>query len=163
MWWFKARQTELRGRSERLITDLAGGSPRRCTPRRGARLHQAPAAGCRWRWPFHRSAPEAAAFIKLIHIQTTNHSLKKTTLLASLSSQRHSPIPWQAATPAVCCTCLWKSSWRWCTTWDPWLWPEETDAFSQGSHEEHLSKTVVHTFEQRKDLNLGCCFLWFFF
>lgn len=47
--------------SEGLITDLAGESPRQHTPRRGARLRQDPAAGYRWLWPFHRSAPEAAA------------------------------------------------------------------------------------------------------
>lgn len=83
------KQTELRGRAEGLITDLAGESLRRYTPRRVAVLRQDPAAGYRWLWPFHRSAPKAAANGKTINIQTT---LKKKTHPGSASSQHHSPI-----------------------------------------------------------------------
>lgn len=62
------------GCPEGLITDLAGESPRRYIPRHGARLHRDPAAGYRWLWPFHRSAPEATASVQLIHKQNTFQS-----------------------------------------------------------------------------------------
>lgn len=83
------QQREPRGRSEGLITDLAGESPRRYTPRRGAELHRDPAAGYRWLWPFHRSAPEAAAHAITINIRehVTIFMEKKEP-----SRQRHSPI-----------------------------------------------------------------------
>lgn len=80
------QQREPRGRSEGLITDLAGESPRRYTPRRGAELHQDPAAGYRWLWPFHRSAPEAAAHGKTINIQSMSRYLwRKKSLLGSVT------------------------------------------------------------------------------
>lgn len=71
---------------------------------------------------------------------------------------RHLPILWEAATRAVCCTCLWKSSRRWRRTWDLWLWPEGTDrqnlVTAWGASQQGSSLAEQHTLQEYVSMTL---------
>jgi len=123
-------------------SDLVGGSLRRCTPWHDAGLRRGLVAGYRWRWPFHRSAPEAAEGDQMRHqiivgiVPFLGRRLVTTWIWLWCG---HLPILWAAATQAGGCTRLWESSERWRRTWGLWPWPEGTD----GQHDEHFNKAAL--------------------